>query len=83
VTDEALLQLPKFPVLSSLILRGTLASNDGLKPLGGLDCLEHLDLGSKWEIDDAGGAQGWCSGGLSGVSQRGWWENTWQVEAAR
>lgn len=63
MTDEALLQLPKFPVLGSLILRGTLASNDGLKPLGTLDCLEHLDLGSKWEIDDAGGAGrgGWQS----------------------
>lgn len=54
VTDEALLQLPKFPVLSSLILRGTLASNDGLKPLGSMEHLEHLDLGSKWEINDAG-----------------------------
>lgn len=55
VTDEALLQLPKFPVLASLVLRGTLATNDGLKPLGSMAGLEQLDLGSKWELNDAGG----------------------------
>ena len=54
VGDEALLQLPKFPALSSLILRSTLATNDGLKPLGGVAHLQQLDLGSKWELNDAG-----------------------------
>jgi hypothetical protein len=54
VTDEALLQLPKFPVLASLILRGTPASNAGLQPLGSMACLQQLDLGSKWELNDAG-----------------------------
>lgn len=54
VTDEALLQLPKFPALTSLVLRSTLATNDGLKPLADMQCLEQLDLGSKWEINDTG-----------------------------
>jgi hypothetical protein len=54
VGDEALLELPKFPLLSSLILRSTTVTNDGLKPLGSMACLEQLDLGSKWEINDAG-----------------------------
>lgn len=54
ITDEALLQLPKFPALKVLVLRGTMATNDGLKPLAGLSSLEHLDLGSKWELNDAG-----------------------------
>lgn len=56
VSDEALLELPKFPVLSSLILRSTTVTNDGLKPLGSMALLEQLDLGSKWEINDAGRA---------------------------
>lgn len=54
VNDEALLQLPKFPALTCLVLRGTSTSNDGLRPLAGLDSLQHLDLGSKWELNDAG-----------------------------
>jgi hypothetical protein len=48
-------QLRGFPALSSLILRGTSTSNDGLRALPSIATLAHLDLGSKWELNDAGG----------------------------
>jgi hypothetical protein len=79
VTDEALLQLPKFPALTSLVLRSTLATNDGLKPLANMQCLEQLDLGSKWELNDAGRAQGQQQPGLQcSLGQALWcvvWDN--------
>jgi hypothetical protein len=75
VTDEALLQLPKFPALTSLVLRSTLATNDGLKPLADMQCLEQLDLGSKCELNDAGRSNGQQQSGCpaAGRMQFGDW----------
>jgi hypothetical protein len=47
-------ELASFPALHSLVLRGTPTSNDGLRALARIPGLTHLDLGSKWELNDAG-----------------------------
>lgn len=64
VTDEALAELARIPSLAHITLKGSLATNDGLQLLRALPRLTHLDLGSRWELDDTGAAAG---GGWGGV----------------
>jgi hypothetical protein len=54
VTDEALEELGRIPSLAHLTLKGSLATNAGLAHLRALPRLTHLDLGSRWELDDTG-----------------------------
>jgi hypothetical protein len=54
VTDEALEELARIPSLAHITLKGSLATNDGLQHLRCLPRLTHLDLGSRWELDDTG-----------------------------
>lgn len=54
IDDDALIELSRLSSLTHLTLKGTLATNAGLKHLSTLPRLAHLDLGSKWEVDDAG-----------------------------
>jgi hypothetical protein len=54
VTDEALEELARIPSLAHLTLKGSLATNAGLQHLRALPRLTHLDLGSRWELDDTG-----------------------------
>jgi len=54
INDEALQHLADMPSVATLTLRATTATNAGLKALQALPHLSHLDLGSKWELDDAG-----------------------------
>ncbi|KAF6259488.1 hypothetical protein COO60DRAFT_1638311 [Scenedesmus sp. NREL 46B-D3] len=42
------------PPLAHLTLKGSLATNAGLQHLRALPRLTHLDLGSRWELDDTG-----------------------------
>lgn len=47
--------MARMPSLTHITLKGSLATNAGLKHLCSLPRLTHLDLGSKWELDDTGG----------------------------
>eukprot|EP00882_Tetradesmus_deserticola_P029539 GHRQ01033097.1.p1 GENE.GHRQ01033097.1~~GHRQ01033097.1.p1 ORF type:complete len:384 (+),score=127.83 GHRQ01033097.1:273-1424(+) len=57
VTNEALEELAHVLPLAHLTLKGTLATNAGLQHLCALPRLTHLDLGSRWELDDTGAAR--------------------------